>query len=122
VRTVLVTAAVLGLCAIAPAAPKSLPTRTTTETIPADLEFPRPLLGEDLSFDPAVTLAERYAGPKALDPGVSAPSPSAGVLMLFGFVFLGLAMALRRLLSLARNLKKQRSRGRRVRREIRMMA
>ena len=143
VKAVWVTAALLGLCAEAAAAPLSQEIRIAdtnpgmSENIATDLDFPlcliedaffhespgdyqpTPLesdLGDDLPDSDI--LAQTLAG----DTYLRAPEPPAAVLVVIGLVFLGIFEVLRR--RMARRIQRLKTRGRRrrVRIDLRMMS
>ena len=127
---VLVTAALLGLCAGAAAAPMDIPTRTNEldempATIRGDLDFPSPLIGQEVVFDPYSDSPDDSDALAILplNTTLAIPEPPALLLFSVGLACLALFATIRRLAGLLRSLKKPRRPGRRkVRRELRMMA
>ncbi len=126
----MVTVALLGLCAGAAAAPMNALTRTneldqTPVTIPGDLDFPSPLTGNEIVFDPYSDPPDD-SGPRFILPlntTLTTPEPPAVLLFPVGFACLGILGTLRRLPRLLQSLKKPgRIRRRKVKRELRMMA
>jgi hypothetical protein len=130
VTAVVVTVALLGLCAGVAAAPMNALTRIneldqTPATIPGDLDFASPLVGNEIVFDPNSDLPDD-SGPRfslPLNTTLTAPEPPALLLLPVGLACLGILGTLRRLPRLLQNLKKPgRTRRRKVKRELRMMA
>lgn len=125
-----VTVALLGLCASAAAAPMDVPARINEldeppETIPGDLDFPVPQIGQEFVFDPTWDMADDSDSLTflPLNTTLAAPEPPAVLLLPLGLACLAIFASVRRLTRLLRSLKKPRRPGRRkVRREIRMMA
>jgi len=129
VTALVVTVALLGLCAGAAAAPMDVPTRTNEldevpNAIPGDFDFLSPLIEREVVFDPYSDSSD----PEALVilplyTTLATPEPPAILLLPLGFACLGILVAIRRLPRLLRSLRKPRRPGRRkVRREFRMMA
>jgi hypothetical protein len=126
----MVTVALLGLCADAAAAPMNAPTRTNELdqmriTIPGDLDFPSPLIGNKIIFDPYSDPPDDSGLPfiLPLNTPLTAPELPAILLLPLGLACLGILVILRRLPRLLQTLKKRGRSGRRkVRRELRMMA
>ncbi len=129
---VVVTVALLGLCAGAAAAPMDVPTRTneldeTPTTIPGDLDFPLPLIGQEIVFDPDSDLPNGSDSDALnilpLNTTLPVPEPPAILLLPLGLACVALFITLRRLAEVLKSLKKPRRPGwRKVRREFRMMA
>jgi hypothetical protein len=130
VTALVVTVALLGLCAELAAAPMNVPIRIneldeTPATIAADLDFPAPLIGQELVFDPySVPPAESdFRFILALNTTLLAPEPPPILLFPLGLACLALFVTLRRLAHLLRGFTKPSRPGRRrVRHEFRMMA
>ena len=107
-----------------------LPTRTdefdeTPATIPGDLDFPSPLIGQEVVFDPYSDMLDDSDSLAILplNTTLAVPEPPTGLLFSLGFACFAIFLSLRRLALLFRGLKKPRRPGRRkVRREFRMMA
>ena len=127
---VVVTVALLGLCAGAAAAPMDVPARTNAfdeapAALPGDLDFTAPLVGQEVVFDPYSDLQDDSSALDILplNTTLSAPEPPALLLFPFGLACLALVITIRRLVQLLRSLRKPNRPGRRkVRRELRMMA
>lgn len=127
---VVVTVVLLGLCASAAAAPMNVPTRInefddTPALVSSDLDFPSPLIGQEVVFDPDFDSPEdsSYLAILPLNTTLSAPEPPAVLLLPLGLGCLALCVTIQRLTRLLLSLKKPRRPGRRrVRREFRMMA
>jgi hypothetical protein len=122
VRAVLIIAALLGLCANAPATPMSFPTRFI-DSIPADLDFPLPAIGSELVFDPG-DLPDALVMRLPQDRTPPRPDPTAATLILIGLVSTGLAVVLMPIPGIVLSLQQPRrsDNWRKVRREIRKMA
>jgi hypothetical protein len=130
VTALVVTVALLGLCAGVAAAPMNVPTRTneldeTPGIISGDLDFSAPLIGPEVVFDPYSDVLDD-ADPLAILPlntTLAAPEPSAALLFAMGLACLAALVTIPGLVRLLQSLKKPRRPGRRrVRRELRMMA
>ncbi len=127
---VVVTVALLGLWAGAAAAPMDVLTRTneldeTPVTISGDLDFPAPLIAQEVVFDPYSDPPNGSGAPfiLPLNTTLAAPEPPPLLLFALGLVFLAIFATVPRLARLLRSLRKPRRPGRRkVRREFRMMA
>ena len=124
-----VTVALLGLCAGAAAAPMDVPTRINEVdevpiTMSGDLDFPSPLIAQEVVFDPYSDSPDPEAlTVLPLNTTLATPEPSALLLLPLGLACFGILVAIRRLPRLLRSLRKPRRPGRRrVRREFRMMA
>jgi len=126
----MVTVALLGLCAGVAAAPMNVLTRTDDfdaipDAISSDLDFPAPLIGQEVVFDPYFDLSDDSDSPTILplDTTLRAPEPPPVLLLPLALACLALFVTIRRLTRLVRGLKRTRRPGRRkVRREFRMMA
>jgi hypothetical protein len=132
VTAALVTVALLGLCAGTAAAPMDVPTRTsefdvTPATIPGDLDFPSPLIGQEVVFDPYSDPPDESDSDSLailpLNTTLEASEPLPAPLLALGLACLGIFVVIRRSARQLREPKKPRKPGRRkVRRELRMMA
>lgn len=97
----------------------------TPATISGDLDFPSPLIGQEVVFDRYSDIPDDSdtLAILALNTTLEAPEPSAVLLFLLGTACLALFVIIRRLARVLRDLKKPRGPGwRKVRREVRMMA
>lgn len=127
---VVVTVALLGLCASAATAPLDAPTRLneldeTPAAISSDLDFPSLLIGQEVVFDPYSDTPDDPAALAilSLNTTLEVLKPPAVLLLPLGLACVALLVTVRRLASLVQSLKKPSRPGRRkVRREFRMMA
>ena len=97
----------------------------TPAAISGDLDFPSPLVGQDVVFDPYSDAPDDSDSLAILllHTTLRAPEPPAVLLLPLGLACLALFVTIRRLASLLRSVKKPGRPGRRkVRREFRMMA
>jgi hypothetical protein len=130
VTAVVVTVALLGLCAGVAAAPMDAPTRIneldeTSVAMSGDLDFSSPLVGQEVVFDPYSDLPDDadFLAILPLNTALTAPEPPAVLLFPLGLACLAIFVAIRWLTRLIQSLKKPIRPGRRkVRREFRMMA
>lgn len=124
-----VTVALLGLCAGAAAAPMNVPTRIseidkTPDFISGDLDFPSPLVGEEVVFDPWSDVPDASIVVLPGNTTLEAPEPPAALLFPLALACLAIGVIVRRLGATLQSLKKPRrsANWRKVRREFRMMA
>jgi hypothetical protein len=132
VTALVVTAALLGLCADVAAAPMDVLTRIIEfDEMPAavsgDLDFPAAMVGQELVFDPYSEVPDDsdsdFLVTLPLTTTLKAPEPPAVLLFPLAWACLALFVTVRRLARLLRGLKRSSRPGRRkVRREFRMMA
>ncbi len=108
----------------------NVPTRTnefddTLATISGDLDFPSPLIAQDVVFDPGSEPPDDSDSPAILplNTTLAVPEPPALLLFTLGLACLAILAIIPRLTRLLLSLKKPRRPGwRKVRREFRMMA
>lgn len=130
-----VTVALLGLCAGAAAAPMNVPIRISQidetfdiisgDIISGDLDFPSPLVGPEVVFDPWSDVPDDPSTVVLpLNTTLEAPEPPAALLFPLAVACLALGVIFRRLAASLRSLGKPRrsSNWRKVKREFRMMA
>jgi hypothetical protein len=130
VTALVVTVALLGLCADVAAAPMDVITRIiefdeTPAAVSGDLDFPAAMVGQEPVFDPYTEVPDDSDSLAILplNTTLKAPEPPAVLLLPLALVCLALFVTVRRLTRLLRGLKRSSRPGRRkVRREFRMMA